>query len=191
MRSHIAQVATALFAERGFDDVSVSEIAEVADVSRPTVFAYFARKEDLVFDRVGSVTAVITTTVDDAGTAPVRAVCDLLASPGAPGGLGAAMADQINFWRLVAGSRALKARARELAEEMEAALAASLSERGVREPSLSAALIAAGYRSVHLHAIRRLLDGDPPGEVDAERSARLTRALAAVEVAIAALQGVP
>ncbi|HEY4571469.1 MAG TPA: helix-turn-helix domain-containing protein, partial [Kribbella sp.] len=40
LRARISEVATALFLDRGFDAVSVSEIAEAADVARPTVFAH-------------------------------------------------------------------------------------------------------------------------------------------------------
>ncbi|MBL1065351.1 TetR/AcrR family transcriptional regulator [Streptomyces sp. 7-21] len=50
-RQFISDVATALFMERGFDDVTVAEIAEAADVSVNTVYNYFASKEDLFFDR--------------------------------------------------------------------------------------------------------------------------------------------
>ena len=46
-----SDVATALIIRRGFEAVSMSEIAEAAGVSRKTVFNYFASKEDLVFDR--------------------------------------------------------------------------------------------------------------------------------------------
>jgi AcrR family transcriptional regulator len=49
-RKRIADVAMALFVERGFDDVTVAEIADLAEVAPSTVFAYFPTKESLVFD---------------------------------------------------------------------------------------------------------------------------------------------
>jgi AcrR family transcriptional regulator len=45
----IYRTAVALFVERGFDNVSVQEIADAAEVSKMTVFNYFGTKEDLVF----------------------------------------------------------------------------------------------------------------------------------------------
>ncbi|WP_261559250.1 TetR family transcriptional regulator, partial [Frankia tisae] len=53
-RTHDALSAAAitLFLERGFDDVSVAEIAAAAEVSKPTLFAYFPTKEDLVLHRI-------------------------------------------------------------------------------------------------------------------------------------------
>src|ERR1700677_902534 len=50
-RQAISDLATGLFIERGFDNVTVAEIAEVANVAKMTVFNYFPRKEDLFFDR--------------------------------------------------------------------------------------------------------------------------------------------
>ena len=48
-RTAIVNAATALFLERRFDDVTVREIADAADVSPTTVFAHFPHKEALVF----------------------------------------------------------------------------------------------------------------------------------------------
>jgi AcrR family transcriptional regulator len=43
----LRQTALDLFEERGFENVSVAEIAAAADVSKATVFNYFPSKEDL------------------------------------------------------------------------------------------------------------------------------------------------
>ena len=49
-RQGISDTATRLFLERGFDVVTVDEIAAAADVGRMTVFNHFPRKEDMFFD---------------------------------------------------------------------------------------------------------------------------------------------
>ena len=46
-RQAISNAATLLFFERGFDNVTVDEIAAAADVGRMTVFNHFPRKEDM------------------------------------------------------------------------------------------------------------------------------------------------
>src|SRR5436305_1921691 len=51
-RREIAGSAMQLFAQRGFDHVTVAEVAAAAGVSEKTVFNYFPTKEDLFFDEV-------------------------------------------------------------------------------------------------------------------------------------------
>jgi AcrR family transcriptional regulator len=62
-REAISNAAFTLFEESGFDGVSVADIAAAAEVSKPTLFAYFPTKEDLVLhrfsDREGGPTEVV------------------------------------------------------------------------------------------------------------------------------------
>ena len=48
-RETIARVALRLFAERGYDETTLADIAEAADVSPRTLFAYYEGKEDILF----------------------------------------------------------------------------------------------------------------------------------------------
>ncbi|WP_406463683.1 TetR/AcrR family transcriptional regulator [Streptomyces sp. NBC_00111] len=47
----VSEAAISMFLERGFDKVSVAEVAAAADISKPTLFRYFPSKEDLVLHR--------------------------------------------------------------------------------------------------------------------------------------------
>ncbi|KOT33847.1 TetR family transcriptional regulator [Streptomyces caelestis] len=48
----VSDIAVRLFLERGFDAVSVAEVAAAAEISKPTLFRYFPAKEDLVLYRI-------------------------------------------------------------------------------------------------------------------------------------------
>src|ERR1700745_4458203 len=50
-RRLIADAAARLFAERGYEQVSVSDVAREAEVAEQTVYNYFPTKEQLVIDR--------------------------------------------------------------------------------------------------------------------------------------------
>jgi AcrR family transcriptional regulator len=49
LRAEIAEVAFKIFAERGFDQVTATEVAAAAGISRASFFRYFESKEDAVF----------------------------------------------------------------------------------------------------------------------------------------------
>jgi AcrR family transcriptional regulator len=166
-RQRIADRATVLFATRGFDNVTIAEIAEASDVSKVTVFNYFPRKEDMFFDRFPQVTELITTAVEKADGSPVTAmralITDLAEQRHPIGGLEDRYA---HFWRTVLGSAALRARAREAVDEFTAQLAALIAETtDDQDPALTAAVIFATCRTVFVAHAVRVLDGEPAAEV--------------------------
>lgn len=75
-RERIADVAAHLFAEHGFDEVSVLDVAHLADVSEQTVYSYFPAKHDLALDRAQAIRQRYYDVVVDRpdGTSPAAAV---------------------------------------------------------------------------------------------------------------------
>jgi AcrR family transcriptional regulator len=66
-RQLIADTAWQLFADRGFDKVTVAEIAREAQVAEATVFNYFRSKEDLFYSRFEAFSARLADAVRDRG----------------------------------------------------------------------------------------------------------------------------
>ncbi|MEU5418136.1 TetR/AcrR family transcriptional regulator [Streptomyces sp. NPDC001407] len=62
-RQAIADAALRLFLERGYDQVSIRDIADAADVSTTTVFKHFSGKEALVFDQDADRESALVTAV--------------------------------------------------------------------------------------------------------------------------------
>ena len=87
----------------------------------------------------------------------------------------------IPWWQTVAASRALQARARELADQLATDLAQAMAATGTAEPELAAALAVAACRTVHLQAIRCILAGEDAAAVAARHPARIRSALSAVD----------
>ncbi len=75
-RELLVETAAGLFHERGFEAVTVSEIARAAEVSEQTVYNYFATKEALVLDEDEAYTAHFAAMVRDrpAGMSVIEAV---------------------------------------------------------------------------------------------------------------------
>ncbi len=64
-RKALADAALRLFSERGYDQVTVAEVAEAADVSVTTLFKHFPSKEALVFDLDADQEEALVSTVRD------------------------------------------------------------------------------------------------------------------------------
>ncbi|WP_329152167.1 TetR/AcrR family transcriptional regulator [Streptomyces sp. NBC_01456] len=195
-RQRISGEATLLFLERGFDHVTVAEVARAAEVSTMTVFNYFPRKEDLFLDRIPEARELITRAVRERGAdqsplAALRAlVLGLVAERHPLAAVGEGFA---HFWRTVLDSPALRARGREAVEEMEGALAGVLAEaaggeagRPGQDARLAAALIVAGVRAAGADAVARQLGGDPADEVAVEQAEALRRTFDVLERALPA-----
>lgn len=168
-RKRLSDVATWMFLTRGFDNVTVAEVAEAANVSKMTVFNYFARKEDLLFDREAEVLELIRRAVVErpAGASPVDALHVLmrrLLSEGYP--MIAVSPGVQMFWRTVEASPALRARARELFEVIEnriAELLAAAAGAPADDPGagLAAAMIGAVQRIAYRVGLAALDRGEP------------------------------
>jgi AcrR family transcriptional regulator len=163
-RQLISDVATELFVTRGFEQVTISQVAEAAGVAKMTVTNYFPRKEDLVFDRADAV---------------VRHLADVIAER-APGeswlaairrdyAAAAARADVTlglstpQFAAMIAGSTVLTNRGLEMLAQREGALGDALAaETGRDSPELRliATLLASVHRSLYAEASRRSLAGE-------------------------------
>ena len=85
-RLAISDVATRLFAEHGFEQVTLAQIAAASDVSVKTVFNYFSSKEDLFFDRADELFDGLVRTITErpAGTTVLEALHALFAENHVP-----------------------------------------------------------------------------------------------------------
>jgi len=130
-REAISDVATQLFIQRGFDKVTIDEIAAAADVGRMTVFNHFPRKEDLFFDRDHEVRALLREAVQQraAGVAPLEALhrfAHRLVADKNP--LVEFSAASQAFVATTEASETLKARARAIRDELAQVAAIALAE---------------------------------------------------------------
>jgi AcrR family transcriptional regulator len=166
-RQSISNIATRLFTERGFDNVTVTEIAAAANVAKMTVFNYFARKEDLFFDREDESREVARAALAERppGESPVDALHRLaheLIEKDHP--FTKFTAASSRFWRTVERSLALQARAREMSDELVNDLAKMLANSiGTSRPDamahLAAAQVVMTWAVAYTQALRRQRQG--------------------------------
>jgi AcrR family transcriptional regulator len=164
-RETIAAAAMALFEARGFDEVTIAEIARAADVSEKTISNYFPSKEDLVFGlggrRAALVDAIRMRAPGESVVAPFRratlAFLDRVEHE--------TVESIVAIPRVVVRSTALRNRL-SLAWEEEAAVLAPVIAEATGEdaddllPASIARTLAWTHRLAFRAAFRRLLDGE-------------------------------
>jgi AcrR family transcriptional regulator len=166
-RQTISNVATALFLKKGFDAVSVADVAVAANVSKMTVFNYFPRKEDLLLDREAEARALVRRAILERGKgqsciAGFFALAERLIEEGHPFAKWTPATE--HFFGTIRDSPSLVARGRELREFMEVELAAVLVEAAATPATDVAAQIlavsmVAAWRIAHATATSAYREG--------------------------------
>ncbi|WP_053913593.1 TetR family transcriptional regulator [Streptomyces sp. SCSIO 75703] len=175
-RQHLSDVATGLFLERGFDAVTVAEVAEAADVSVNTVYNYFPAKEDLFLDRSRGVVDRLSRWVrgrrrgESAAGAVLRELREEVESVSPRVGL---MEGYAAFMRVIQDSPALRSRMWAIGQEVVADLVATLREETAASeddpmPDLIAGQIDWLHATLMAAVGRRMLDGGRPADVSRE-----------------------
>ncbi|GAA2712615.1 TetR/AcrR family transcriptional regulator [Micromonospora olivasterospora] len=182
-RTHdtIADAAISLFLAHGFDRVSVNDIAAAAEVSKPTLFRYFATKEDLVLHRFADHQGEAARVVRDRqpGVPPLTALHrhfrDGLDRYDPVTGLND-HPEVVAFHRLVFGTPSLAGRLTRYLLDDEEALAAALGP-GV-EARLRAAQVLAVQRVLARTNWQKIADGRTARDVHPEAVADADQAFA-------------
>jgi AcrR family transcriptional regulator len=198
-RQAIATAAYELFAERGFDGVTVAAVARRADVSEATVFNYFPTKEDLVYGQLEEFEAALVRAARERppGQSVIAAVGSLLME--AQGLLGASDPDAqtrlVTVNRIIAASPSLLARERQIYDRYTRALAAVVAEeraagRGdVETWDVEAWTVANAIIGVHRGLVdyvrRNVLAGNGGPSLAGRVRAQAERALAVLERGLA------
>ena len=189
-RQLIAETARRLFSERGFERVTVAEIARTAEVSEQTVFNYFPTKEDLVYWRLQSFEDELLATIRErAPGEPALAAFRrfLLAQRGLLGKRDQAARRQLTaLTRMIAESPALQAREQQIFAGYTASLAVLLADETSAHPADLRPWVAANammgvHRALVHHARRRVIEGMQHPRLATEVRARAEEALALLE----------
>jgi AcrR family transcriptional regulator len=184
-RELLAETARRLFSERGFERVSVAEIAREADVSEKTVFNYFPTKEDLVYWRLESFEEELLETIRS--RAPGESVLDAFGRfVRAPRGMLASHDEETRerlaaLTRMIASSPALLAREQQIfagyTDSLAALIALETRSDGV-EPWVAANAMMGAHRGLVDYTRRRIIAGDRSSRLIRDVRAEADRALA-------------
>jgi AcrR family transcriptional regulator len=192
-RQLIAETAWRLFADRGFDRVTVAEVARQAQVAVATVFNYFPTKEDLFFFRLEAFEARLVDAVHDRPAGEPALAAFRRALVGA-GGLLAQVADGDTralerlrtMNRVIAASPALQAREQRALGRAADALAAVLAAEAGDPAGEVTAQVAANallgvQRALVDYTRRRVLADQEPARLAADVRRLAERAFAVLE----------
>jgi AcrR family transcriptional regulator len=181
-RKEIAERAMQLFVQRGFDHVTVAEVAAAAGVSEKTVFNYFPTKEDLFFDEVPAREAALVEAVRN--RAPGESILSALRS------LQLAEAPRLCspgfaiFARVIEESPALKGKELEVMARFVQVLAEAIqSELGKdeRDARIAASLLVSVHRQFFFAARKQALAGKHGAAAVKRLRADIDRAYALLE----------
>src|SRR3954468_20410985 len=189
-RQLIADTARRLFAERGFEAVTVNEVARAAEVAPATVFNYFPTKEDLFYSGLEAFEQELLSAIRDRprGESALAAFGGFVTTP--RGLLAAKDPEAVErlagFTRVIVESPALLARERQIFEGYAASLAALLArETGAREgdvePWVAANAMMGVHRAVVEYSRERIAAGARNPGLLRDVRAQAQRALALLE----------
>jgi AcrR family transcriptional regulator len=166
--------------DRGFDAVTVAEVAREAGVSTVTVFNHFPSKEDLFLDRADDAVELLQAAVRDREPGidvleSLRRATLTIVDERQP--LSGVAELSIPYFRTVAASPALVARARGIAADLQRTLTQELEKDTTFEgdATLLAALFIAGYANVMVQTAGRLMAGEPMDSLLADHRERFER----------------
>jgi len=184
----ISDAATRMFAERGFEEVTISQVAEAAGVSKMTVTNYFPRKEDLVFDRAEGIVTHLAEVIAarEPGESMLAAIRRDYAAAVARADVTLGLSSP-QFARMINDSEALTGRGLQMQAQREAALGDAIAaETGEDTPRqrLIAALLCAPHRVLYAEAARRSLAGEPRGQTCVALAEAATSAFDLLEPAL-------
>ncbi|WP_067469909.1 TetR family transcriptional regulator [Nocardia amamiensis] len=189
-RDNISHHATMLFLERGFDNVTIADVAAAAQVAKMTVTNYFPRKEDLALDLHDVFVGQLARAVRERGpgesavAALRRAYLDAAARHDPVTGFSGP-----EFAGMITGSPALVARLREFHDEREQALATTLADETDSAatdimPRVVAALLGGVHRVLFDETLRRTLDGQSNDDIASALAEYIATAFDTLEQAI-------
>jgi AcrR family transcriptional regulator len=167
-RDTIARAALRLFAERGYDETTLAEIAEAADVAPRTIFAYFDSKEDIVFSDESGYLDELKRMLDErpAGTTTVDALREFVGCMRSPD------EDDKLRKKVIMASPALQMKMRARHVQLEPMLAESIArDLGTDRDDIRPLLIAASMKAAFESVSDRFFEAESGGEpITHERS---------------------